>query len=115
MLVRAKYKFLWSARGLNLRPPSTSRVFTKSALPMCHVLLLLQISLLINTLAVVPKTTHQVKHLKKNTSAEKYIALANAETRLVDGDNYLDFAVLSYLIVKRSNYITLKHFFYVIR
>jgi hypothetical protein len=41
-----------------------------------------------------------------------------AETRLTDGDNYLDSAVLSYLIVEHSNYITLKHFyfyFYVIR
>ena len=54
-----------------------------------------------------------MKRLNKNTNAERYIALANAETRLVDGDNYLDSVVLSYLIIKRSNYITLNHFFYI--
>jgi hypothetical protein len=96
---------------LNPKPPSTGRVFTKSALPTRHALFLLQMSLFINTLTVIPKTTHQVKRLKKNTNAERYIALANAETRLADGDNYLDSVVLSYLIIKRSNYITLKNFF----
>jgi hypothetical protein len=111
--MRGKEKFM-SPRGLNLGPPSTVNVFTKYTLPTRHALLLLQISLLINTLTVVSKTTHQVKRLKKNTSAERHIALANAETRLADGDNYLDSADLSYLIIKRSNYITLKHF-YVIR
>ena len=85
MLVRAKYKFLWSVRGLNLRPPSTVKALTKSALPTRHALLLLQISLLLNTSTIIPKTTHQVKRLKKNTNAERYIALANAETRLADG------------------------------
>ena len=108
--MRGKEKIM-SPRGLNLGPPSTVNVFTKSSLPTRHALLLLQISLLINTLTVVPKTTHQVKRLKKNISAERHITLANAETRLADGDNYLDFADLSYLIIKRSNYITLKHFF----
>ena len=96
---------------MNLKPPSTMKALTMAALPTRHALFLLQISLLINTLNVIPKTTHQVKRLKKNTNAERYIALANAETRLADGDNYLDSAVLSYLIIKRSNYITLKHFF----
>ena len=88
MLVRAKYTFLWSARGLNLEHPSTVKVFTKSSLPTRHALLLLQISLLINTLIVIPKTTQQVKRLKKNTNAERYIALVNIETWLAVGDDY---------------------------
>ena len=51
------------------------------------------ISLLINTLTVIPKTTHQAKCLKKNTNVEKYIALVNVETWLAVVDKYLDATV----------------------
>jgi hypothetical protein len=71
--------------------PQTSppcKALTMAALPTRHALFLLQIILLINTLTVIPKTTHQAKRLKKNTNAERYVTLVNAETRLADGDNY---------------------------
>jgi hypothetical protein len=68
------------------------------------------INLTLNTSTIIPKTNHQVKRLKKNTSAKRHIALANAEAWLADGDNCLDSMDLFYLIIKRSNYITLKRF-----
>jgi hypothetical protein len=45
--------------GLNLKPPSTVKVFTKSALPTHHALFLLQIISHLNILIVIPKTTCQ--------------------------------------------------------
>jgi hypothetical protein len=56
---------------------------------------------------VLSPRPHQAKRLKKNTNAERYIALVNAETWLAVVDNYLDAMVQSYLIIKRGNYISL--------
>jgi hypothetical protein len=79
--------------GIEPRTSPPVKVLAKAIQPTHHTVLFLQIISHINTLTVIPKTTHQAKRLKKNTNAEKYIALVNAETWLAVVDKYLDATV----------------------
>jgi hypothetical protein len=79
--------------GIEPRTSPPVKVLEKTIQLTHHTVLLLQIISQINTLIVIPKTTHQAKCLMKNTNAKRYIVLVNAKTGLAVGDNCLDVAV----------------------